>query len=294
MFKFAILGITSTGGLSTVLSVIVPVYNERETVCRVLEEIGSALKGIDHEIVVIDDGSTDGSGDLLKGLDDIKLIRHGDNCGYGYSIKDGIGKASGDLIAIIDADGTYPADQIPKMLKLLDANQMVVAERRPLPSLNYLAKLILRGLVWIFTRSRVPDLNSGLRVFRKELAIPYMHLLPDGYSFTTTITIACLANHRRIVYFPIEYRVRGGKSKLKPLREFFKFIILIFRLVTYFKPLEVFLPASALLLAAGVAVGLYSFYAHHRVMDVTTLVFILFSMQIALLGLLADLINRKK
>jgi hypothetical protein len=171
---------------------------------------------------------------------------------------------------------------------------MVVATRKPLPPLNYLAKMILRGLVWILTRSRVPDLNSGLRIFKKELAVRYMNLLPDGYSFTTTLTIACLSNHHRIAYLPIDYRMRRGQSKLRPLREFFKFIILIIRLVTYFKPLEVFLPASAFLFLAGVAVGFYSLIVYHRVMDVTMIILILFSLQIALLGLLADLINRKK
>ena len=276
------------------LSVIVPVYNESETVGQVLAEISSSLTEVSHEIIVVDDGSTDGSRESLKGIDGIKLIRHSENCGYGYSIKAGIREARGEDIAIIDADDTYPACRIPEMLALMSTHQMVVATRKPLPPLNYLAKMILRGLVWILTRSRVPDLNSGLRIFKKELAVRYMNLLPDGYSFTTTLTIACLSNHHRIAYLPIDYRMRRGQSKLRPLREFFKFIILIIRLVTYFKPLEVFLPASAFLFLAGVAVGFYSLIVYHRVMDVTMIILILFSLQIALLGLLADLINRKK
>ena len=115
------------------LSVIVPVYNERETVGQVLAEISSSLTAVAHEIIVVDDGSTDGSGESLEEINGIKLIRQSENCGYGYSIKAGIMEARGENIAIIDADGTYPAGRIPEMLALMNTHQMVVAARKPLP-----------------------------------------------------------------------------------------------------------------------------------------------------------------
>lgn len=276
------------------ITVIVPVYNEKEAVQKVVSDVASALKQIDHEIIVVDDGSTDGSREILKSIGKIKLIENEENFGYGASIKIGLNSAAGDIIAIIDADGTYPADQLPSMLAELNANQMVVGTRKPLPPLNRLAKLILKSLVWLLTRRHVPDLNSGLRIFRREIAEKFLHLLPDGYSFTTTLTIACLVNRYNTSYVPIKYNPRHGKSKIRPIREFFNFAILITRLVTYFKPLEIFLPVSMFLFLAGLIIGLYSLIVHKRVMDVTTILLLLFSVQIAFLGLLADLIIRKK
>lgn len=276
------------------LSVIVPVYNERESAGAVLDGIAAALAGVDHEILAVDDASTDGSREEIAARPGVRLLSHGENCGYGASLKDGIRAARGGALAIIDADGTYPADRIPAMLGLLGEFAMVVGAREPLPRFNRLAKAMLGALVWLLTRKRVPDLNSGLRLFRRETAERFMHLLPDGYSFTTTLTIGCLVNHLPVRYLPIRYHPRVGKSKIRPVRDFFNFALLIVRLVTYFKPLEVYLPASFALLLAGAAVGLYSLVVYHRVMDVTTVIFIVFALQVALLGLLADIIIRKR
>ncbi len=276
------------------ISVIVPVYNESETLGATIDAIKNVLRNVEHEIIAVDDGSNDGSSELLQAMGGITLIRHEANYGYGSAIKDGIQAASGETIAIIDSDGTYPAEQIPALLNQLDGCEMAVGARSPLPTLNRCAKLVLREIVWLLTRTRVPDLNSGLRVFRKEMAMRYLHLLPDGFSLTTTLTVACLVNRHKIRYVTIPYHPRLGKSKIRPVREFFNFVLLIIRLATYFKPLEIFLPVSALLLLAGFAVGFYSLLAFHRVMDLTTIILILFSLQIALLGLLAEIIIKRR
>lgn len=276
------------------ISVILPVYNEAKTVRQTVEAVKKCLSNLTHEIIVVDDGSDDGSSELLSSIDGITLIRHETNYGYGSSVKDGIRAASGEQIALIDADATYPAEQIRTLLEKLDGCEMAVGARSPLPPLNRLAKTILREIVWLLTRTRVPDLNSGLRVFRKETALRYLHLLPDGFSLTTTLTVAYLVNRHKIEYVPICYQSRGRKSKIRPIRDFLNFLLLIVRLATYFKPLEIFLPVSALLLVSGLAVGLYSLLMFHRVMDVTTIILILFSLQIALLGLLADVIIKRR
>lgn len=276
------------------ISVIVPVYNERDTLRQTIDAVKNALRGVEHEIIAVDDGSDDGSSGVLQAVDGITLIRHEANYGYGSAIKDGIQAASGDVIAIIDADGTYPPERIPELLGQLDGCEMAVGARHPLPPLNRCAKLVLREMVWLLTRTRVQDLNSGLRVFRKEMAMRYLHLLPDGFSLTTTLTVACLVNRHKIRYATIPYRSRLGKSKIHPIREFFNFVLLIIRLATYFKPLEIFLPVSAFLLLSGLAVGFYSLLAFHRVMDLTTVILILFSLQIALLGLLAEIIIKRR
>ena len=276
------------------ISIIVPAYNERDTLQATINGLTHALNGKKYEIIVVDDASNDGSIELLRSMSGITLICHEANCGYGSSVKDGIKAASGEQIALIDADATYPPEQINLLLGKLAGCEMVVGARSPLPPLNRLAKTILREIVWLLTRTRVPDLNSGLRVFRKETALRYLHLLPDGFSLTTTLTVAYLVNRHKIEYVPICYRSRGRKSKIRPIRDFLNFLLLIVRLATYFKPLEIFLPVSAILLISGLAVGLYSLFAFHRVMDVTTIILILFSLQIALLGLLADIIIKRR
>lgn len=276
------------------ISAIIPVYNEETTVRHTIESVRRVLSGSDHEIIAVDDASDDGSSAQLRAAEGITLIRHETNCGYGSSIKDGIRAARGDVLLIIDADGTYPAERISALIEKLQGCEMAVGAREPLPRLNRLAKLVLREMVWLLTRTRVPDLNSGLRAFRRETALRYLHLLPDGFSLTTTLTVAYLANRHTIEYVAIPYHARRGKSKIRPVRDFLNFTLLIVRLATYFKPLEMFLPISMSLAVAGIAVGIYSFLAFHRVMDVTTIILILFSLQIALLGLLADIIIKKR
>ena len=161
------------------------------------------------------------------------------------------------------------------------------------PWLRALAKDAIRALASYLTRTKIPDLNSGMRIFRKEDAMKFFNILPSGFSFTTTLTLAYLSNDYNVKYVPINYHERKGKSKIKPFRDGFNFIMLIVRTITYFNPLKVFLPISIVLFVFGSMILLYDGIVHRNVADLPVML-ILAAFQIGFLGLLADLIVRKK
>lgn len=280
------------------LSVIIPAYNEAENIKEVLEEVkkAAAKTELKHEIIVVDDGSTDGTADVVKGSG-VRLLNHPENRGYGASLKTGIKNASGELILITDADGTYTINEIPRMINESKKYDMVVGART---GGNVKIELYRRPAKWLLSRlanflsgTKIPDLNSGMRVFRKKDAERFFHILPSGFSFTTTITLAYLSNNYTINYIPINYYKRGGESKINPLRDGFNFISLIIKTMTYFDPLKVFLPVAFALLVTAIIVFAYSFFVFNKIMDVTVIVLIVSSIQIALFGLLADLIAKR-
>jgi len=254
---------------------------------------------IAHEIIVVDDGSTDKTLEIVRSKG-VKIVRHDQNKGYGAALKSGIAKANYDLIAITDADGTYPASDIPILSKHINDDgydyAMVVGSRTgdhvKIPFLRKPAKWFLGQLANYLSESRIPDLNSGLRVFKRELVERFYDLLPDGFSFTTTITIAALTNGYQVKYVPINYYQRRGQSSIKPLRDFLGFVSLIVRLIVYFKPLNFFLPASLALLVVGLSKALIDFF-HQNYFGVGSAIVILTAIQIGFLGLLADLILKR-
>lgn len=279
------------------VSVIVPVFNEEEGIGPLIDELVAALGALGRpfEVIVVDDGSTDRSVSALTGRS-IELVKHGTNRGYGAALKTGIRRAHHPLIAIIDGDGTYPITAIPALLAEMDEHDMAVGARTgaqvAIPAARRPAKWILTRLANYLSGHRIPDLNSGLRVFRRELAERFFGLFPDGFSFTTTITLAALSNGYRVSYVPVNYYKRSGQSSIRPLRDFFGFLLLIVRLVVVFKPLNVFLPASAALLLVGVAKAAIDF-SRTGAFGVGAAIAILAAIQIAFLGLLADLIMRR-
>lgn len=214
-------------------SIIIPVYNEEKTVSEIIKEIKKTLrKEKNSEIIVVNDASTDNSLKMLKKIKGIKIINHEQNKGYGASIKTGIKAAKGSTVAIIDADGTYPVYEIPRLLTYMRYFDMVVGARTKKaqePLLRKPAKKILCILTSMLVKKWVPDINSGLRAFNKSLAKRFMKLYPDRFSFTTTITICFLMNKYKVKFLPIEYYKRAGKSQIKPM-DFFKFIILIIKI----------------------------------------------------------------
>ena len=279
------------------ISVVIPAHNEEKAIGTVLDELIEVLEGQAYEIIVVDDGSTDNTAKIVQQKDSVKLIQHSHNRGYGAAIKTGIKNAITDLILIIDGDGSYPVKAITELLEEANQYDMVVGARTgkevKIQLYRKPAKWFLSKLANYLAETKIPDLNSGMRIFKKEDAMKFFNILPSGFSFTTTITLAYLSNDYNVKYVPIDYHERTGKSKIKPFRDGFNFIMLIVRTITYFNPLKVFLPISILLFVFGSGILLYEGIVHRNVADLPVML-ILAAFQIGFLGLLADLIVRKR
>ena len=249
--------------LTRELSVVIPAYDEAAHIGGQMCALRDVLNdtGWAYEIIVVDDGSTDGTARAASESGcDARVLRHRRNRGYGAALKNGIAAARFEWILIIDADGTYPAAAIPSLLAGAPHAEMVVGARIG-PSVNIPferrpAKAFLRWLASYLAGRRLPDLNSGLRLIRKSLVERYSHLLPSGFSFTTTITLAAACNDHEVEYVAIDYHQRLGKSKIRP-RHAYDFAILILRTIVFFNPLKVFIPLGALLALAGIVKFVY-------------------------------------
>jgi glycosyltransferase involved in cell wall biosynthesis len=282
------------------LSVVVPAFNEEKAVGAEVTRLRDVLKqsGRPFEIIVVDDGSSDNTVDSAESAG-ARVVRHRVNRGYGAALKTGIRAAKGSVICITDADGTYPPEAVPKLVSLLVENQndMVVGARvgseAKIPLRRRPAKWVLNRLAELVAGEPIPDLNSGQRVFLRRTALRFFSLLPDGFSFTTTITLAMLNNGYQVRYEPISYAKRVGRSKIHPIRDTLGFTGLILRVALYFAPLKIFLPLSALLLAIALAWGLVSKFVLGSLADVSTVLLVLAAVQVAVVGLVAELINRR-
>lgn len=278
------------------VSIVIPCYNERAGIGPLLDSLDEKLKGggVDYEYVVVDDGSTDGSGDI-PAREGLTVVRHEFNRGYGAALKSGIRAANTDWITIIDADGTYPVERIPELVAEAEHCDMAVGARLGAnvshSIVRRVAKWPIHKLADYLVNRHIPDLNSGLRIFKKELAMRYMRLFPDGFSFTSTITLALMADGWRVRYLTIDYYKREGKSKVKPIKDAINYFTLVMRMILFFNPLKIFLPLSFFLFAATVASFAYDIYL--RDLNEHTLVLFTGFLQMTLLGFLADLVNRR-
>lgn len=237
------------------VSIVIPAYNEEAAVREGVIELRKFFEVTDiiAEILVVDDGSRDKTAQEAKAAG-ARVIQHRSNRGYGASLKTGILAATYDIIAITDADGTYPAKYLPEMLNELEHADMVVGSRTGadvhIPLSRRPAKWFLRVIANYVANTKIPDLNSGLRVFRRDVAVQYFAILSDQFSFTTTITLALLCDNYAVTYIPIDYRKRQGKSKIVPW-DAGSFAILIFRVAMLFRPLRVFIPLALMCILYG-------------------------------------------
>jgi glycosyltransferase involved in cell wall biosynthesis len=280
------------------ISVIIPAYNEEKGIAAVITELTGVLNKLDliFEIIVVNDGSTDRTGEIVR-ESGVTLLEHTANRGYGASLKDGIKEAQYDDILILDADGTYPQDAIPALISESERYDMVVGSRTgdsvAIPPHRRFPKWLLRKMADYLVGMKIPDLNSGLRIFKKSVALKFFNILPNGFSFTTTITVALLSNNYRVKFYPINYNKRTGKSKFRPIQDTFNLLNLILRTSLYFNPLKIFVPFSLILFLLAVLVFIYSKCFTPQVMDITIIVIIMTAVQILALGLIADLIDKR-
>ena len=216
------------------LSVIIPAYNEEATIGALLEGIHRVLRkrGIRADVIVVDDGSTDATAETARSKG-VLVVPHGSNKGYGASLKTGVERCRHEILLIMDGDGTYSPEDIAVLLESYDGEDMIVGaradEEASLPGLRRLAKKSLRALAGYFAGVRIPDLNSGMRLIRKEAVLEYLDLLPSGFSFTSTITLALLKKGHRVRFVPIRYYPRRTGSKFLPYRETFRILRQILR-----------------------------------------------------------------
>ncbi len=292
------------------VSIVIPAFNEEAAVGAEVRNIRKTLQqsGIEHEIIVVDDGSQDRTADEAVRAE-ARVLKSLMNRGYGASLKTGITAAKYEMICITDADGTYPADQIPALLEQLRTADMVVGARVGqnvnIPLVRKPAKLMLGWLAERIAGRKIPDLNSGLRAFRRELAMQYFSVLSNKFSFTTTITLALMADDYSVLYHPIDYYARVGRSKIVP-RHFMDFIILVLRMAMLFQPLKVFIPAALTFGSLGVLKVIYDiatsplrhpeqdwsvFYT--PVLSTSAILLLLTGLQFLLIGMVADGVVRR-
>jgi glycosyltransferase involved in cell wall biosynthesis len=286
------------------LTLIVPVYNEIDGIGNTIAHLKEIRDGSDFkfEIILVNDGSDDGTEDILGSISPdrrLRVIDHPKNRGYGASLKTGIRAARFPYIAITDADGTYPDELIPEFFRDVTRNNldMLVGARTgesvKIPLVRKPAKWVINKLVNYMIGTRVPDVNSGLRIMRKDILEKYLHMLPDGFSFTSTITLAMLVNEYQVKYVPINYNERRGKSKIRPIYDTLNFLQLIIRTILFFNPLKIFLPVSLPLLFGGFILMLIQAILYKNISTVAVII-ALTGLQILGIGMLAELIVNKR
>lgn len=284
------------------ISIVVPVFNEEEGLEKTIHQLTELLATteLNFDLIFVNDGSTDNSLNILEKQTDpsIKICHHKNNIGYGAALKTGISNSDAPYICITDADGTYPNHEIIRLAKYLDQDfAMIVGSRTgehvKIPFIRKFPKWILNKLANYLSGFKIPDLNSGLRIMKKSEIIKFLNILPDGFSFTTTITLAMLTNNLPVHYVPINYFSRKGKSKIRPVYDTLNFFQLIIRTCLYFQPLKVFVPFSLFLVIFAFIVLFSSLIFLGKVMDVTFGVILMSAVIVLAIGMLADLIDKR-
>jgi len=281
------------------ISIIIPVYNEEEAISTVIDDVNKAMNKTEYsyEILIVDDASTDRTVEIAKSKN-TRVIERTINKGAGASRKTGIANARGEIIVMLDGDGTYNAADIPQMLsyfpKYDQVNGARTSEKGTLKYLRVPAKWFIRQLACYLSSTKIPDLNTGLKAFKKDIMLKYLWVIPNGFSCVTSMTLAFLTNGHSVKYIPTKYFKRIGKSKFHPIKDTLMYLQTVIRIITYFDPLKIFVPFSFFLFLAGVFVLLYSYFFLPKLMDATSILLIVSSIQIGALGMLADLIVKTK
>jgi glycosyltransferase involved in cell wall biosynthesis len=286
------------------LSVVVPCFQEENAIAGTVEQIDRVLDelGCEAEMIFVNDGSLDGTGPLLDQLalkhSRLRVLHNHANCGYGASLKRGISAAKYDRIVITDADGTYPNERIPEIYRALGKADMVVGAR---VGGNVKIPLARRPVKWMLlkysrwmAKADIKDINSGLRGMWTHHVRTFWSMLPNGFSFTSTITLAMHINQLRVEYLPIDYHQRIGTSAIKPIRDTLLFFSLVFRTVMYFKPFTVFGTAAWILMLSSVIFATIVRLVTGQVPDVTAVSGFSTGVLLLGLGLIGDLINARR
>ena len=242
------------------LSVLIPAYDEAESIAAVVARARETMEasGVPYELIVIDDGSSDGTGERAK-ADGVRVIRHPRNAGYGRALKTGIRESRYPWCAIVDADGSYPVEKLPELLAHVPVYDMVVGARTGSIYWGSFGRRLLRTallrLVQFVAGTSVPDVNSGFRIFRKDVALAHSARISSGFSFTTTLTLAMILGEHFVHYVPIEYRPRVGKTKVRLRRDILRMLQILVQAVLFYNPLKAFLALCFVSVLASLVIG---------------------------------------
>ncbi len=288
----------TTAPLPHEITIIIPTYKEATSVVE--ETIGAIEKAFletqwQYEIIIINDGSGIGFDyNILTEKEHVHLLEHSHNKGYGAAIKTGIQHSSAPWIGITDADGTYPNWAFPELLAHTDEADMIVGIRKlsDVPWMRQLPKFLLNRYASFLANETIVDLNSGMRLFKRELAMRFWSLYPDGFSLTSTLTMAAIGNGYTTVGVPIEYYKRQGKSSIHPIADTYRFFKIVGRLGLYFNPLRIFVPIAGTCMTVGIVKGFRDYMVVDHIGNLS-ISLMLAGLQIYLLGLLAELISKR-
>ena len=295
--------------MSPTVTVVLPCFNEVGHVLAEIERITAALDAspYTYDLDVYDDCSTDGTRELLADIarsgrfPHLRYFPRRRNGGSGTIRRYGSEAARGEIVVWTDADMTYPNERIPEFVDFLvndESYDQVVGARTTEEGTYKLvrvpAKWAIRRIASYLTNTKIPDLNSGLRAFRKEPSLPYLPLLPPGFSCVTTLTVAFLSNHLDVAYLPIDYAKRSGTSKFHPFKDAYRYILQVLRMVMYFNPLKVLMPVALWIIALGSVKFVYDVVVHHYRITGSTVLVLVTGFQIAALALIGDLIVRSR
>ncbi len=281
------------------ISIIIPTYNEEEALGKVIDDVKKTMSqtNYSYEILVVDDVSTDESVKIAESKN-VNVIKRSINGGSGATRKTGIINAKGEIIVMLDADGSYDATDIPKMLSYFPEYDQVngarTSEKGTMKLLRMPAKWFIRKLACYLTGVKIPDLNTGLKAFKKDIMMKYLWVIPNGFSCVTSMTLAFLTNGHSVKYIPTEYFKRIGKSKFHPIKDTMQYFQAVIKMVTYFNPLKIFIPLSLILFLAGAGVFIYSYFFAPKVLDTTSAILFISSIQVLAIGMIADLIVKSR
>ena len=283
------------------VSIVLPVYNEIDHLDEELERIQKAMEVSGHpfEIIVVDDASTDGSAERLREIraekaSPIRLIAFRTNRGAGAARKIGTEAARGEIVLWTDVDMSYPNDLLPTLVDALNGFDQVVGARTSEEGSHKMARVpakwFIRSLAQWLSNTKIPDLNSGFRAFRKDVADQFLHLLPDGFSHVTTLTMAFLANGYSVEYIDIPYTTRSGKSKFRFFADTRLYLQQVTRMIMMWNPLRVLMPVASVLFLVGFGKIIFDLFDKNFRVGTNTLLIMVTAGMIFVLALLADLV----
>lgn len=277
-------------------SLVVPAYNEEKSIGETIDGLVKQF-GERAEIIVINDGSTDRTAEICAGKPGVRLIEHKRNFGYGAALKTGTMEATSDWVCFFDADGQHNPADVNRLLDVIVKGGVdMVVGSRGISAFKHLVrapgKLVIHAVAQLLTQRKIPDVNSGLRLIKRNVLVRYLHLLPDGFSASTTTTMIMMSRRYAVHYIPIIPRRRAGKSQVKQVRDGLATLMLLLRLVTLFNPMRFFMPISVLLFGVGMVYGSYKLVQTGTGLSTGSLLIIGMSIIAFFFGLLCDQVSQ--